>query len=82
MDLPSPMVESLKVAFSSPLSSERLAAALAAGTQPNEAFVSVLFEQCRVELDFYVRDMLTWALLRHHKSQVMEGIKAELKSAG
>lgn len=81
MNLPQHIAESLKEAFTSPLSSERLAAALAAGTHPNEEFVSVLFEQCKVEPDFYVRDMLTWALLRHDKSQVMEGIKAELKSS-
>ena len=80
MNLPSHMAESLKVAFSSPLSSDRLAAALAAGTHPNEEFISVLFEQCRVEPDFYVRDMLTWALLRHNKSQVIEVIETELKS--
>lgn len=45
--------------------SERLQVALTAGTKPHPDHVTVLIAQCRSEPDFYVRDMLTWALNRH-----------------
>ena len=45
--------------------SVRLRSALAAGTRPDAAFVGILLERCAVEPDFFVRDMLTWALARH-----------------
>ncbi|GAA2753594.1 HEAT repeat domain-containing protein [Amnibacterium kyonggiense] len=44
--------------------SGRLQAALAAGTRPDPAAVDLLVERCGVEPDFFVRDMLTWALTR------------------
>lgn len=47
-----------------PNGSARLQAALAAGTRPDPATVDLLVERCGVEPDFYVRDMLTWALTR------------------
>lgn len=43
----------------------RLQAALAAGTDPIVEDVPVLIDQCRTDPDFFVRDMLTWALTRH-----------------
>lgn len=46
-------------------SSVRLQAALAAGTRPDPGLVGLLVERCAVEPDFFVRDMLTWALTRH-----------------
>ncbi|MGW6129146.1 HEAT repeat domain-containing protein [Cellulomonas sp. NPDC055163] len=46
-------------------SSVRLQAALAAGTHPEPGLVALLVERCAVEPDFFVRDMLTWALTRH-----------------
>ncbi|MET7770535.1 HEAT repeat domain-containing protein [Nocardia sp. NPDC005366] len=44
--------------------STRLQAALTAGTHPAPALVDALIARCAVEPDFFVRDMLTWALTR------------------
>ncbi|MFC9357927.1 HEAT repeat domain-containing protein [Rhodococcus sp. NPDC057014] len=44
--------------------SARLRAALAAGTHPDPRFADALVDRCAVEPDFYVLDMLTWALCR------------------
>jgi hypothetical protein len=44
--------------------SSRLRAALAAGTRPDPQFMDALVARCAVEPDFFVRDMLTWALCR------------------
>lgn len=43
----------------------RLRAALDAGSRPDAEYAAVLVERCAVEPDFFVRDMLTWALTRH-----------------
>ncbi|MGW5782823.1 HEAT repeat domain-containing protein [Streptomyces sp. NPDC003757] len=43
----------------------RLRAALAVGTTPDPRFVDALVERSAVEPEFFVRDMLTWALTRH-----------------
>lgn len=43
----------------------RLRAALAAGTDPDPTHLEVLVHSSGVEPDFFVRDMLTWALTRH-----------------
>ena len=51
-------------ALSAPDASTRLRAALAAGTAPEAGFVDPLVQRCAVEPDFFVRDMLTWALTR------------------
>lgn len=42
----------------------RLRAALEAGTVADERLTTVLVGRCAVEPDFFVRDMLTWALCR------------------
>ncbi|MFE3290202.1 HEAT repeat domain-containing protein [Rhodococcus sp. NPDC059234] len=44
--------------------SGRLRAALAAGTHPDPRLTDTLVDRCAVEPDFFVRDMLTWALCR------------------
>ncbi|EON30947.1 hypothetical protein GTC6_20010 [Gordonia terrae C-6] len=44
--------------------STRLRAAMAAGTNPHPGYVDDLIRRCAVEPDFFVRDMLTWALTR------------------
>ena len=44
--------------------SVRLRAALSAGTDPDPQFTDALVARCAVEPDFFVRDMLTWALCR------------------
>ncbi|WP_179142137.1 MULTISPECIES: HEAT repeat domain-containing protein [unclassified Rhodococcus (in: high G+C Gram-positive bacteria)] len=45
-------------------SSTRLRAALSAGTLGNPGLAQALLARCAVEPDFFVRDMLTWALCR------------------
>ncbi|MEU8438467.1 HEAT repeat domain-containing protein [Streptomyces sp. NPDC029216] len=44
--------------------SVRLRAALAVGTAADPRCVGTLIERCAVEPEFFVRDMLTWALTR------------------
>lgn len=60
--------------------SVRLKAALAAGTYPQSDFVEVLISQCRHEPDFFVRDTLSWALMRQNREAVMERLIPELTS--
>ncbi|MEV0248236.1 HEAT repeat domain-containing protein [Nocardia sp. NPDC050712] len=61
-------------------SSIRLKAALAAGTHPEDGFVDALVARCAVEPDFFVRDMLTWALTRHAAELTVPKLRAELGS--
>jgi HEAT repeat protein len=61
-------------------SSTRLQAALAAGTAPDPRRVEGLVERCGVEPDFFVRDMLTWALVRHPAEVVVPRLITELTS--
>jgi hypothetical protein len=70
----------LRLALSAPDASTRLQAALTAGTRPADAYARVLVGQCRVEPDFFVRDMLTWALTRHDRDTVVELLLPELDS--
>jgi HEAT repeat protein len=60
--------------------SVRLKAALAAGTYPEPEFIEILVAQCAHEPDFFVRDTLTWALIRNDIPRVVEVLKPELKS--
>jgi HEAT repeat protein len=60
--------------------SVRLKAALAAGTYPQLGFVEILISQCRHEPDFFVRDTLSWALMRQDRDAVMEKLIPELTS--
>nr|WSW71261.1 HEAT repeat domain-containing protein [Streptomyces sp. NBC_00995] len=61
-------------------SSVRLRAALAAGSAPGPDLVDVLVLRCAVEPDFFVRDMLTWALTRHPVSATLPRLVRELGS--
>ncbi|MEU0428660.1 HEAT repeat domain-containing protein [Streptomyces canus] len=61
-------------------SSVRLRAALAAGTAPEPRFVDKLVERCAVEPEFFVRDMLTWALTRHPVSVTLPVLLREVGS--
>lgn len=61
-------------------SSVRLRAALAAGTTPDPRFVGKLVERSGVEPDFFVRDMLTWALTRHPVSVTLPELVREVRS--
>ena len=58
----------------------RLRAALAIGSNPEPVFVDALIERCAVESDFYVRDMLTWALLRCPTEITIPKLLVELHS--
>ncbi|THA31077.1 HEAT repeat domain-containing protein [Streptomyces sp. A1547] len=61
-------------------SSVRLRAALAAGSIPDARSVEKLVERCAIEPEFYVREMLTWALTRHPASLTVPRLVAELRS--
>ncbi|PYC67914.1 hypothetical protein C7C45_20000 [Micromonospora arborensis] len=61
-------------------SSVRLRAALAVGTTPDPLLIDTLVERCAIEPEFSVREMLTWALLRHPKSLTVPKLVAELRS--
>ncbi|MET9760714.1 HEAT repeat domain-containing protein [Streptomyces sp. NPDC006372] len=61
-------------------SSVRLRAALAVGTTPDPRFVGKLVERCAVEPEFFVRDMLTWALTRHPVSLTLPELLREARS--
>ncbi|OLZ58260.1 HEAT repeat domain-containing protein [Amycolatopsis keratiniphila] len=67
-------------ALGSESSSTRLQAALAAGTHPDVGFVGPLVARCAIEPDFYVRDMLTWALTRLPAEKTVPVLLAELGS--
>lgn len=70
----------LRQALTAPEPSVRLQVAMAAGMRPDPAQVDVLVERCAVEPDFFVRDMLTWALIRHDESTTVDRVLPELTS--
>nr|WP_240686743.1 HEAT repeat domain-containing protein [Amycolatopsis suaedae] len=61
-------------------SSVRLQAALTAGTRADPGLTGVLVARCAVEPDFFVRDMLTWALTRLPAETTVPALLAELRS--
>jgi HEAT repeat protein len=73
-------VATLKSLLESPDKSVRLQAALAAGTYPEDAYIENLVAQCAHESDFFVRDTLSWALMRHETAKVVDRLKPELNS--
>ena len=60
--------------------STRLRAAMAAGSTAEPDLVDALIDRCAVEPDFYVRDMLTWALTRLPHREVLARLRPELSS--
>ncbi len=70
----------LKALLESSDKSVRLKAALAAGTYPDPDFIDVLVSQCSHEPDFFVRDTLSWALIRNDIPKVIDRLKPELVS--
>lgn len=74
------LVPTLRALLDSPDQSVRLKAALAAGTYPEEDFIEVLIAQCAIESDFFVRDTLSWALMRNDVSKVVKRLEPELQS--
>jgi len=71
----------LQTLLASPDQSVRLKAALAAGTYPEVEFIEVLISQCAIESDFFVRDTLSWALMRNDVAKVVERLETELQSS-
>ncbi|MEU1463167.1 HEAT repeat domain-containing protein [Streptomyces sp. NPDC005727] len=67
-------------ALSAEDASVRLQAALAAGTNPDTGLLETLVERCAVEPDFFVRDMLSWALTRLPPEITLPRIRRELAS--
>lgn len=72
-----PTLQSL---LDSPDQSVRLKAALDAGTFPKVEFIDVLISQCAIEPDFFVRDTLSWALMRNDIAKVVKRLETELQS--
>lgn len=70
----------LRTALAAADPSARLQAALTAGTRPDPAFIEPLLARCATESDFYVRDMLTWALIQHDHAEVLARLFPELNS--
>ena len=60
--------------------STRLKAALAIGSHPEPGLVDTLVARCAIEPDFFVRDMLTWALTRLPPEITVPRLLVELRS--
>jgi len=60
--------------------STRLRAALAAGSNADLGLVDALVARCAIEPNFFVRDMLTWALTRFPPEVTVPRLLAELRS--
>jgi HEAT repeat protein len=60
--------------------STRLNAVLALGSNPEPGLLDTLVERCAIEPDFYVRDMLTWALTRFPSALTVPRLLTELRS--
>ncbi|MUN35494.1 HEAT repeat domain-containing protein [Actinomadura litoris] len=67
-------------ALSAEDASVRLRAALAVGSNPDPVFLEALVERCAVEPDFFVRDMLSWALTCLSREITLPRIRQELDS--
>ncbi|MEV7614127.1 HEAT repeat domain-containing protein [Streptomyces sp. NPDC089799] len=67
-------------ALESGSASVRLRAAMEVGTAADPRSVDVLIERCAVEPEFFVRDMLTWALTRHPSAVTVPRLVEVLRS--
>lgn len=67
-------------ALAGPDPSARLRAALSAGTLAEPALARTLVDRCAIDPDFFVRDMLTWALCRLPAEITVPMLLAELDS--
>ncbi|WP_346764802.1 HEAT repeat domain-containing protein [Rhodococcus sp. HNM0569] len=67
-------------ALSAARASDRLRAALEVGTGADPRAAEALVARCAVEPDFFVRDMLTWALCRLPVDSVVPRLVTELAS--
>jgi HEAT repeat protein len=75
-----PLATDLIVALAADDDSARLKAALVVGSNPDPGLVDILIARCAIEPDFYVRDMLTWALTRLPSEITLPRLLAELRS--
>lgn len=73
-------ITTLRRALSAADPSIRLRAAMTAGTSAPPELLDVLVDRCAVEPDFFVRDMLTWALTRLPAHSVIARLRSELTS--
>lgn len=73
-------VDRLRRALKAGAPSARLQAAMVAGLHPQDGDIEILVERCAEEADFFVRDMLTWALIQHDRPRTMERVLPELRS--
>ncbi|WP_159621655.1 HEAT repeat domain-containing protein [Ruania rhizosphaerae] len=67
-------------ALAAPDPSIRQRAAMLAGTYPARKHVDPLITRCAVEPDFFVRDMLTWALTRQPEHLTVPRLLAQLEA--
>ncbi|PCC18005.1 HEAT repeat domain-containing protein [Brevibacterium aurantiacum] len=72
--------EPVIAALSSPNPQQRLQAALSVGTTAEDRQLGALIQRCRTEPDFFVRDMLTWAITRMPAEATVPLLIAELSS--
>ncbi|MFE0752082.1 HEAT repeat domain-containing protein [Gordonia sp. NPDC058843] len=75
-----PLDPALLAALAADDASTRLRAAMAAGSNPHPGYADDLIRRCAVEPDFFVRDMLTWALTRLPAELTVPGLIPELGS--
>lgn len=76
---PSPQQNAVQ-ALESPDPSVRLRAAMEMGKHPDPEHLDALVGRCAVEPDFYVRDMLTWAITRLPSHSTLPRLRRELES--
>lgn len=70
----------LRRALEAESASARLETAMAAGLRPRNAYIEILVERCAVEPDFFVRDVLSWALIHHDRSLTLDQVLPQLRS--
>lgn len=70
----------LRKAMGADDTSVRLQAAMAVGARADPVFLEPLVERCAVEPDFFVRDMLSWALTRLPPDITLPRLRKELGS--
>lgn len=72
--------EPVIAALSSSNPQQRLQAALSVGTTAEDRHLGVLIQRCRIEPDFFIRDMLAWAVTRMPAEATVPLLIAELSS--
>lgn len=75
------VADRLRAALQAEPASARLQTAMATGLRPDDRYIDPLVERFIVEPDFFVRDMLTWALIQHDRTLTLQRVLPELDSA-